>query len=586
MLSVTESVWFVAFGRLEGTCRSVSKGWEMGVRANSRNLAASAEGTSPSLARVSWQARVSAEGVGWTIVVIGVVLRLRQYLANRSLWYDEAMLAYSLTRRGFLELLEPLAFQQAAPPGYLWATKAIMWLAGDSEYAMRFVPLVAGSLSLIAFYPLAKRCVGVVSAAFATALFACSQELVFYSAEVKPYALDVLLTVVMLHLALRVMACDYRWRAWCALGLFGLLSLWFSFPIICVLGGVSIMLLVVSYRDVGPRGALAAVCWGGTWLVAFAVLYVLVFRRATEGQGFDVYWQRGFMPFPPASVEDLKWFFSAWHGFFELAFSGPTGIVGSQWTALAAALAILGTHRLSAEKPRVLGLVLLPVALVLVASALQKYPFHSRLILFTTPLSLLLIGAGAGLIFDALSKHGRANALYFVAAVILFPMITTLNILMIPFVRQETRPVLERLARHATSEQVVFVRTGALPAWYYYAERLGLDDQPYVEGNWFDDRGRLNPEHEARQVPREGEVWILNAHERTPQGNAAVESLLAHLDPSGKPVHTIRDVTAEAILIDFESVDGSEVDHQPGLGHYPFTSGSGGARLETRGQGR
>jgi len=47
-----------------------------------------------------------APGLAWWLLALtGILLRLRQYTANRSLWADEASLAYNLANRSFAELM-------------------------------------------------------------------------------------------------------------------------------------------------------------------------------------------------------------------------------------------------------------------------------------------------------------------------------------------------------------------------------------------------------------------------------------------------------------------------------------------------
>ncbi|MDY7021785.1 MAG: hypothetical protein SWJ54_10560, partial [Cyanobacteriota bacterium] len=73
-------------------------------------------------------------------VFFGILVRLVQYLHNRSLWFDEANLALNIVNRSYLQLLSPLDNNQAAPPGFLWIEKLSIQLFGNNEYALRLFP--------------------------------------------------------------------------------------------------------------------------------------------------------------------------------------------------------------------------------------------------------------------------------------------------------------------------------------------------------------------------------------------------------------------------------------------------------------
>src|SRR5881392_4485369 len=57
------------------------------------------------------------------LIALGIVLRLARYLANRSLWLDEVLLARNILDRSFTGLLAPLDLNQAAPIGFLMLQK-------------------------------------------------------------------------------------------------------------------------------------------------------------------------------------------------------------------------------------------------------------------------------------------------------------------------------------------------------------------------------------------------------------------------------------------------------------------------------
>src|SRR5512143_3859115 len=107
-----------------------------------------------------WKASLSWERVVLAmLILVGVMLRLRQYLTDRSLWVDEAMLALNIVNRSFAELFKPLDYNQGAPIGFLLVEKSLDSIIGRNELVLRLFPLLAGLCSLWLFYLLLKRTV-------------------------------------------------------------------------------------------------------------------------------------------------------------------------------------------------------------------------------------------------------------------------------------------------------------------------------------------------------------------------------------------------------------------------------------------
>src|SRR6185503_14605680 len=91
------------------------------------------------------------------LILLGALLRVRQYLTGRSLWADEAMLALNIVNRNFAGLLQPLDYDQGAPIGFLLVEKIFNSVLGKNELALRLLPLLVGLISLWLFYRLLKQ---------------------------------------------------------------------------------------------------------------------------------------------------------------------------------------------------------------------------------------------------------------------------------------------------------------------------------------------------------------------------------------------------------------------------------------------
>jgi hypothetical protein len=82
------------------------------------------------------------------LILVGVALRLVEYFHNRSIWWDEAMLALNVLHRTSGQLWRPLDYDQGAPIGFLLLERAAVDTLGQSELALRLVPLAAGIASV------------------------------------------------------------------------------------------------------------------------------------------------------------------------------------------------------------------------------------------------------------------------------------------------------------------------------------------------------------------------------------------------------------------------------------------------------
>src|SRR5947209_13547153 len=124
------------------------------------------------------------------LLLLGLGLRSFHYLRGRAVWHDEAALTLNVLSRGFAELLGPLRFHEAAPPLFLWLTRAVSLALGDGSYALRLAPFLASCAALLLLAPVARRLLAPAAVPWALLLFACSEQLLWHACEAKPYALD------------------------------------------------------------------------------------------------------------------------------------------------------------------------------------------------------------------------------------------------------------------------------------------------------------------------------------------------------------------------------------------------------------
>ena len=132
------------------------------------------------------------------IVALGVALRVTDYLRQTSLNIDESRIALNLGMRSLGGLLPPLDHAQSAPLLFLWTEKLMVGLAGWSELTLRAVPLLAGIATVVLMVPVARRLTTSPTDLFAVALTALAPGLVHFSAVLKQYSLEAMLSVLLL----------------------------------------------------------------------------------------------------------------------------------------------------------------------------------------------------------------------------------------------------------------------------------------------------------------------------------------------------------------------------------------------------
>lgn len=91
------------------------------------------------------------------VIAMGILFRLGSYIQDRTLWYDEAMLASGIVQRGFSGLFKPLDYSQSAPIGFILIVKFFITVLGSSQRALRLYSFLTGLFSIRLFYLLIKR---------------------------------------------------------------------------------------------------------------------------------------------------------------------------------------------------------------------------------------------------------------------------------------------------------------------------------------------------------------------------------------------------------------------------------------------
>ncbi len=463
---------------------------------------------------------------------------LRQYLAGRSLWLDESLLALNVLHRSWGGLLGTLEYNQAAPWGVLLLLKGAVTVFGSNEYALRAVPLLSALAAIAVFLHLSRRVLDPPVAALATALFACSETIAYYGSEVKPYATDLLAATVLLLVAHRVLPGRAPpASAPLVAAALGALAVWFSFPSVLLLSAFAFVWLgTVARPGTAPAARRTAIIACAAWGISFACAYFLVIRALSTDASRLRFWEGAFPPalFSPAA---LAWLGGTLHS----AFLDPLRL-HPFW--LAAPLFLLGCFQPRPKEELFTAVLSLSVCAALLAAVLGKYPFQGRLIVFFLPVFVLLVCQGVGRF--ARARCGTLPAAVIAAALLAIPLRDASTRVLSPLLREELRTVLEEMRSVRRSDELLYVYYGAAEPFRYYAPRFGIRSEAYHLGR----RSREDPrgyEPDIAIIASGGRRWILFSHVY----GSEEAFFLSKLDVLGQRLREIRAFGSSAHLYTF-----------------------------------
>lgn len=364
---------------------------------------------------------------------LGVALRVWVYLQGRPYWMDEGSLLANLREGGVFDLSSPLKSDQLAPPAFLGAQRLVIRLLGESPYVTRLIPLACGLGSLWLFRAIARRTLPASAAIVAMFLFAVGDDLVYYANELKPYSTDLAVGLLVTLLSLKELHDPPSRRRSAGLAALAVASPWISFASVFVVAGCGLALLIDRLKS-RRRGEIAmllatAAAWGASVLIAHRASS----RLLGPATSMYVFWNFAFLPFPPTDRESLVKAVGILLETFVTPLNLTPRLLPYAFALFALTMMIQGARRIARRDAGTLGVLLLPMALALAASALRRYPFHGRLILWLAPAFFLLIAEG---LQDLRHRRGRLWYAAALAFLLIYPTFDTLYEAVPPHMRE------------------------------------------------------------------------------------------------------------------------------------------------------
>jgi hypothetical protein len=485
----------------------------------------------------------------WLLLGFGAALRLREYSLNNALYEDEAALALNVINRAFSGLFGPLDSNQVAPVGFLMLEKSAVLLFGTSEYSLRLFPLLFSLGSLILFYLVAKQYLSGASLLFALGLFASAGYLVHYSAQVKQYTADVAIALAITLAALHVKNASLTAGRIAIFGVIGAILLWFSHPSVFVLAGVGSTLCLAALwrRDWRRLTGIGIAC--GAWLISFACFFFISLKSASSNATLEKSWDtKGtFLPLPPLSLSDFRWFPSTLIRFF-------TNPLASPFPLLAAAALLLGlfaAYRFDREK---LLLLAAPVLFTLAASGIHKYPFGRRLLLFLVPAVVLLVSSGIQLLLT--NKLPLQIAGVLLALLLVFkPLAGAASHARWGSSSRDIRTIMSYVRDRKQPGDLTYFYHGQRDAFHYYSSKLGFSEDEYMLGAEPPGkvRGQAILEYDKTDLDRlrgRGRVWLVFSNVRTYKDTNEETFMCSYVDEFGMRLEQHKHSGVAAYLFD------------------------------------
>jgi hypothetical protein len=363
------------------------------------------------------------------VLALGALLRVLVYGDGRTFWMDEWSLWGNLAGKRAFDFSETLSGDQLAPFAFMIAERALMSLLGVSRYVARLLPLVSGLLALAMFGRLARAILPRRAALIALALFAFSDDLIYYSSELKPYSTDLAIGLAISLTALDAVGKPASVARVAALAILAVVSPWCSFASTFVVAGCGGALIVASLMSGRPRGAALWSVIGIGWLASLLVSYRASSALLSPYTTMYLFWDFAFLPLWPLPISTAR--LAATLGILLEVFVTPLNLVAPLWpwagVILPVAVLTLGVGSLARRSWPAWAIMVLPIALAMVASAMKRYPFHGRLILELVPAFFILIAAGTDTLLDSRSGRTRLGSTLILILLFAYPILVAVK---------------------------------------------------------------------------------------------------------------------------------------------------------------
>ncbi len=436
------------------------------------------------------------------ITILAFALRIYR-LDHQSIWYDEGVSVY-YADQSLKDLIAGVSADNH-PPLHFLILHLWLKLAGQSEFAIRFLSLICGVLAVPLLFRLGRELFNQRVGSLAAFLLSLSPFHVWFSQEARMYTLAALLGLASVYtfvLLLRKGTSSVRRYLWPSYVITSTLGLYthFYFAFIILFENIAFLtqrLLRRTPESTNPESTNLR-----TWLLTqlcIALLFLPWARFVATRYAADATYWEGALGLL-AATKDTFTAFSVGHtlggkaadlatlGFVALA---AAGVLASLWERNNGL-----QNSTDAKVPSALGIVLLYLVVpigALFAISYHRPKFAPRYLLPAVPAFYLLMAVGLGKLVSSCKPQVKGSRLVGIAALI--GLLCSLGFVSVAsasslanyyddeeYARADFRSVAEYISSHAEAKDAIILVGGhMLPAFTYYY-RGELPVYPLPEG--------------------------------------------------------------------------------------------------------
>ncbi len=392
------------------------------------------------------------------IFILACVIRFNWYLSDISFWFDELLLVMNVQEHSIWEFFKPLSYNQSAPPLFLFLVKIFTMIFGQGEMAYRFLSILCGVLSIFIFYLFSKKFFKEESLALIVSnfLFAINYYIIYYSAEVKPYIVDML--VYMLAFLVLDKLSLFKKKHILIIAFFFIVFPWLSLPSLFILTAWFIAQIV--YKKFKLKSLIIV---GFSYILSFGVylFFILIPARSSMlSNGWSNIWIG-------RTISDLQSFF------YIIKENILYEFYPNKFVLLILILLVVSWFYFIKAKRYYNNILILSFCLSIIFAFTTFYPFYQRLTLYCFPIIIIILTFP----LEVLSK----KYLYFIILLITLNSYNFDYLKDICFnyssIRGNTKEIITCLKENYNEKEdyIVFNSYSAL-SFYYYTKNLKINN--------------------------------------------------------------------------------------------------------------